>query len=598
MRYLLIMVALAGFTRLNAQDARLAQQYFQNGEYEKAASLYEKLFAMNESVEYYFDRYVDCLLAIQAYDECEKLIKRQLKKDPKNVNMYVSYGKLLERQYREEEAQQQYRTAISIMPKEPFVITKLANAFVMLTRYDLAVETYEKGAALLKDPFVFAYNLGELYRRKGDTAKMIDSYLNALSGNADRLGTIQTVFQRHFLNDDFDELQKQLYARLQQNENATYYVELLAWVFIQRKDYKNALRQVRALDRRLRENGGRVYQLAEVAASDKDYDAAIDGYEYVAQKGIESPYYMDARREALRCKRSRIVEGYDYTREQLLQVEKEYEQLLKEFGRSAYTASIILELAELQAIYINNIDKAIALLTEMIEYPNVDRNVQAMAKLNLGDYYLIIGEVWDATLLYSQVDKAFKEDVLGHDARFRNARLSYFSGDFQWAQAQFDILKSATSRLIANDAIDMSVFIMDNMGLDTTTVALKMYAEAELLVFQNRFEEAFAKLETLLKRFPKHFLEDDVFYLKANIYTKQRAYDQAAVLLEKIIADYNDSIRADNALFQLAQLYETHLNDIGKAQELYETLFIDYSGSTFAVEARKRFRILRGDNIQ
>jgi tetratricopeptide (TPR) repeat protein len=598
MRTFLLFAALFIGLTAYGQDARLAQQYFQNGEYEKAAVLYERLFSLNEENDFYLNRYVDCLLAVEAYDECEKVIKRQIRKNPNKVNLYVTYGKLFERQYMDEKAQEQYKTAIENLPRDPFTITRLANAFVVLTKYDLAIETYEKGSDLLKDENIFAYNLGELYRRKGDIPKMIESYLNALEENPDRIRTIQTIFQRYFLPEDYEELQRQLYARLQENENSAHNIELLTWVFVQRKDYKNALRQVRALDRRMRENGGRVFQLAEVAANDKDYDTAIDAYEYVVEKGNESPFYLEAKREALRCKRSKIVEGYDYSKADLQDLEQEYEAFLDEFGRSRVTANIILEQAELEALYLNDLDEAIKLLEALIEYPEVEKNTLAQGKLNLADYYLIQGEVWEATLLYSQVDKAFKEDILGHEARFRNAMLSYYTGDFQWAQAQFEILKASTSRLISNDAIDMSVFIMDNLGLDTTEQAMKMYAEAELLVFQNRFDDAFGKLDSLKNQFPDHSLKDDMLYLKSKIYFKKRDYEQSASLLEEIVANHSDGIRADNALYELGQLYENQLDDVEKAKTWYEKLFIEYSDSTFAVDARKRYRILRGDKIQ
>ena len=278
-------------------------------------------------------------------------------------------------------------------------------------------------------------------------------------------------------------------------------------------------------------------------------------------------------------------------------LETQYESFLNEFGRPRATAGIVLELAELQAFYLNDLDKAIQILNELINFPGSDRIVQANGKLSLADFYLMKGEVWESTLLYSQVDKAFKEDLLGHEARFRNAKLSYFNGDFQWAQTQFDILKASTSRLIANDALDLSVFIMDNLGLDTSATALITYSQAELLVFQNRFQEAFDKMDSLLVAFPDHSLQDDVLYLKANVYKKKRNFEKAAELYETIVEKYKEEIRADNSLFALAELYETQLNDIEKAKTLYETLFIDFSGSTFAVEARKRFRRLRGDNI-
>lgn len=599
-RLLLVCIACLGIVfGLHAQDTRLAQQYFQNGEYEKAAVLFEQLYETNPQNDYFFERYVDCLIALERYEACEKAIKKQLKRDPRNLSLYVTLGRLLEQQYKDAEAEQQYQAAISQISKEHFQIIRLATAFTNAAKYDYAIQTYEKGAALLKDNVTFSYYLGDLYRRKGDVPKMIDAYLNSLANSPDRLNTLQSTFQRFFTAEEYTELQKQLYARLQTDENAVFYTEMLAWAFMQQNDYRNALRQLRALDKRLRENGARVFQLAQIAAGAKDYDSAIAAYDYIVEdKGRNSSFYLESKRESLRCRRLKITEGFSYTRDDLLQLRSQYENFLTEFGRSRITAGIIAEQAELEALYLNDLDKAIALLTEVIEFPNLDPIVAANAKLNLGDYYLMQGEIWEATLLYSQVDKAFKEDALGNEARFRNARLSYFDGDFQWAQAQFDILKASTSKFISNDAIDLSVFIMDNLGLDTTAEALSLYAQAELLVFQNRFGEAFQKLDELLKAFPAHSLEDDVLYLKSKIYQKQRDYAKQAQALQRIIDGYPEEIRADNALFELAELYQTHLNDLEKAKELYEKLFIEYSSSTLAVEARKRFRLLRGDKVQ
>lgn len=601
MRFSLILTALLFLPLLSsAQTSKLAQQYYRDGEFEKASVLYKKLYEAqsNPRNDFYFDRYLNCLLSLEEYGEMEKVIKKELKKNPKNVKLHVAYGNLFERQFNDAAANEQYEKAIKKLPADRFAITKLASAFTNLTKYDLAIKTYETGANLIHDRDIFAYNLAELYRRKGDSPKMIENYLNSLDANPGRINSLKSLFQRYLQRDDYLELQTQLYTRIQEDRNAVHFPELLTWVFIQNKDYKNAFRQVKALDRRLGENGGRIYRLAKIAANDKDYDAAIAAFEYIVdEKGVASTFYIDSKRESLKARRNKLVEGYHYSEVELVSLEKAYESFLDEFGRSKVTASIIAELADLEAFYLNNLDKAIALLDAMIHYPGINPKVQARGKLSLGDFYLMKGEIWDATLLYSQVDKAFKDDLLGHEARYRNAKLSYYHGDFQWAQAQFEVLKASTSKLISNDALDLSVFIMDNLGLDTTDAPLKLYSEADLLIFQNRFEEAFAKLDTLLKQFPENSLDDDVLYAKAKIYKKKRDYPKAAEMLQQIVKDYPDEIRADNALFELAELYETQLNDVEKAMELYEKVFIDYSGSTFAVAARKRFRRLRGDNL-
>ncbi len=596
--WILLLSLLATSVVLSAQPARLAQQYFQSGEYEKAAELYEDLYQKNGNNDFYFDRYFDCLLAMEAYDDAESVIQRQIRRNDGNMRLYVAYGKLLERLGNYDEAEVQYATSIEKLPPDQYSITRLANAFIGLTKYEYAIQAYEKGAALLRDKRIFAYNLGDLYRRKGESKQMITAYLDAIEDNPERVRQLKTIFQRYLSDADYRELQTQLYERIQEGAEDAVFPELLAWVFIQRKDYRNALRQVKALDRRFNENGNRIFDLGVVAMEDKDYPAAVAAFDYIVEeKGQGSTLYLDAKRQSLRAQRLSLVEGYDYTQEDLAALEAKYLSFLEEFGYTRATAPMILELAELEALYLDRIDEGIRLLDEMIGYPGVDPNVQARGKLSLADYYLMQGDIWEATLLYSQVDKAFKEGMLGHEARFRNARLAYFNGDFQWAQAQFDVLKASTSKLIANDALDLSVFIMDNLGLDTTATALQLYADAEMLVFRNQFEGAFAKMDSILTAFPEHSLQDDIYYLKGQLHYKKRDYATAAEFYQKVYDEFPEDIRADNALFALAELYEKQLGDVEKAKTLYETMFIDYSNSTFAVEARKRFRLLRGDNI-
>jgi len=585
---------------LSAQDAdpNLANQYFLDGEYEKASALYGQLVERERRSDYYFTRYVDCLTKLENWPEAEKTLKRRIKDEPANNGLYVTYGEVYEAQGRDAEAATQFQRAIDKMDSDYSAVIRLANMFLNEQKYDYAIKVYEKGASLAKDSHRFAYNLGDLYRRKGEPVKMTEQYLFSLEADPGKLPTLQTVFARTLGPEDITELQSQLYARIQQKENSDF-IELLAWSFVQRKDFKSALRQFKALDKRLGESGQRIMRLADDAAEGKDYDTAIAGYEYIMmEKGPNNPFFFDAKREAMNCRRRKITEGYSYTQEDLTLLETEYESFLSKYGKSHLTAPIMLELAELEALYLQNLPKSIALLEELKNIPGLRPNMVAQTKINLGDYYLMSGDIWESTLLYSQVDKAFKEDTIGQEARFKNARLSYFNGDFQWAQAQFDVLKSSTSKLIANDALDLSVFIMDNLNLDTTSDAISLYSAAELLVLQNRYDEAFLKLDTLSREFPEHSLQDDILYLEAKIWDKRRDYTRAIPLYQAVAEKYKEDIRADNALFALAEIYELKIKDLEKAKEIYEKIFLDYSGSIFAVDARKRYRILRGDKIQ
>lgn len=584
---------------LFAQDINLANQYFANGEYEKAGTLFGQITENNPNNEFALNRYVECMLNVEKYDECEKVLKKYIKKSPGSGNLYVQYGNLLDRQGKQVEAGEQYEKAIAALAPDYNSVYRLGSQFTNSNKYDFAIRVYERGGELLKDKNIFALNLGELYRRKGDPEKMITNYLNSLSSNgATSVQTVQIYLARYLDPEEFPKLQEQLYTRIQEEESADF-IELLAWSFTQQKDYKNAFRQLRALDIRQNENGNRVFQMANDAAEAKDYDAAIIAFEYIVQeKGPQNGFFFPSKHGMMKCRRSKITEGFAYTNADLRTLEAEYQGFINQYGMNRQTSELVLELAQLEAIYMNDLDKSIRLLDSLVKIPGIGRDDQARAKINLADYYLMNGERWESTLLYSQVDKTFKEEVLGQEARFKNAKLAYYNGDFQWAQAQFDVLKASTSKLISNDALDLSVFIMDNLNLDTTADAITLYAGAELLVFQNRFEEAIARLDTLRRDFPQHSLQDDILYLEAQIAEKRSDFVRAAALYQKVGDDYPEDIRADNALYALARLYETRLNAPDKAQTLYEKIFMDYSGSVFAVDARKRYRILRGDKVQ
>jgi len=409
---------------------------------------------------------------------------------------------------------------------------------------------------------------------------------------------IQTSLQRFLSEEDYPELQKQLYQKIQEKTDIPHYGELLQWTFTQKKEYDKALRQAKALDRQFEENGNRVFNLADVAFKDKDYNTAIDAYQYIVNNhGRNTSFYLDSKRGLLNSKKAKVTENFNYSKEDLLVLKMEYVSFLNELGRNTQTAPLMQEFADFEALYVNELDTAIMILEELRNFGGLPPDAIAKAKLALGDYYLMNGDRWEASLLFSQVDKDFKEGQIGEYARERNARLSYYAGDFEWSQEQFKILKGATSKLISNDAIDMSVFILDNLGMDTTEVTLQMFAQAELLTFQNKYIEAIQKLDSIKILFPEHSLDDDVLYTKAQIYKKQRRTAEMIEMYQTIIEKYPEEIRADNAIFELAELYETKLNEPEKAKVLYEKLFVDYSSSTFAVEARKRFRILRGDEL-
>ena len=432
--------------------------------------------------------------------------------------------------------------------------------------------------------------------KTGQQEKMLAIAIDQLIEDPAYYNSFTSTIQRSFTNDsEYDNLLKVVFQKVQQYPENAQLIELLAWIYIQKKDFVNAMRQLKALDIKLGNNYSRVYSLALTAYNEGQYDVAISGFDYIMEKGQANPYFYEAARYKMKSLVDKSIVKAEISPENRTLIDKGYTDLINAYSETGRTIYLVYDYAEFLMLYHHDLDKAIAILQGVVDKKNNNPPTLAEIKIRLADYLLIKGERWDASLLYSQVDKDFKEGSIGQEARFKNARLSYFVGDLDWAQAQFDALKTATTRMISNDAIDLSVFIQENMGMDSTFAALKEYAVTELLIYQNKLPQALVQLDSLLAQYPNNALDDDVLYAKAHIYVKMKEYDKAITCYEKIFTDYKEEIRADNAMYELAQLYDHILDNKEKAKNLYERLFNEYSDSVFSYDARQRFRTLRGD---
>jgi tetratricopeptide (TPR) repeat protein len=577
-------------------NLELGNQYFSTGEYDKAVVYYEKNYDRDPFSTY--QPYLKCLLQLKDYREAEKLVKKQIKKIPGDLNLYIDLGKIYEANNEPEKARQQYDKAIRSLTPDAGTAIRLGYAFAEAGMIDKALETFT-AARKLNQNYPFSFEMAEMYARNGNLRAMIDEYLDVLVFNEQFYPNVQAILQNKILNDQTgtisDYLRTALLRRVQKAGSPFVYSDMIYWLLIQEKDFESALLQAKAIEKRLDEGGSRLLSLGKLCVANEKYETAEKCFRAILEKGESGPNYISARIELLNAANKRITSASMPSPVALNQLDMDYAAALRQLGKNSLTAPLMLSYAHLKAFYLNQVDSAVSLLQELIDMPALSQQFKAECKLELGDIYIFNGEVWEAALLYGQVDKDFKHDALGREAKFRNARLSYYMGEFEWAAAQLKVLKAATSQLIANDALSLSLLIIDNTGLDSITDPLMMFSHADLLTFRNQFKPALDTLDKLLATFPGHSLTDEVWYLKANIFIKQNNFDSAAYYLSMIVEHYQNDILADDALYKLGDLYETKIKNKDKAMQAFEMLLMRYPGSLFAADARRRFRTLRGD---
>lgn len=582
----------------NVTDQKLAIQYYDNQEYDKAVIYYEKLFNKSHSDNDY-TRLLYCFIELEEFKNAEKLIKRQTKRFPYRLNFYVDLGSFYESIEQEGKANQTFDKAIKQLSPSHTQIIELANSFLKVKKNDYAIQTYLKGRKLLKGAYPFNFELAQVYNLQGDIERMLTEYLGLLAVQESYLQSIQNALQTDLEPDENgakkELLKTLLIKRIQKNPDKKVFSEMLIWLFIQEKNYRGAFIQAKALDKRNKEYGKRLIALAELAVSNKDYDVAIDCYQYVAEKGTKNYYYISSKMMLVHVYKQKIIGDNTYSENDLLELETVYQSTIDELGKIAATVPLLNGLAHLQAFYLDKSDEATVLLKEIIAMPRIKKHDAATNKIELADIYLFTGQIWEASLLYSQVEKDFKYDRLGEIAKFKNAKVYFYTGDFGWAKAQLDVLKASTSKLIANDAMQLSILITDNIGIDTTKAPLMLFAQADLLAFQNKNEEALYLLDSLNKGYPYHTIADNIAYKRYEINYKQNKFEAAAKNLEEIVEKYSTDILGDDALYHLALLYDNQLNDKEKAASYYKQILFDYQSSVYVVDSRKRYRELNGD---
>lgn len=587
------------FFLLSAQDhtdEALAYQYYQQAEYGKAAVLLEKLFNQTKD-DNFFELYFTSLIKIKKYNEAENILKTLIKQYPLKTQYPIALGRVYLENGRTVEASKIFLNTINELPKNEQSIRELANNFYRFEAFDMAVNTFLHGREILGDEQAFIYELISIYRFKKNKVKLIEEYMAVLAQTPQLLPQAQSAFASVFEeNSDYQLLQSALLKKIQKTPDVEVFNQLLIWQFLQQQQYEMALRQLLAQDKRIKDDGALLFNTANTFMSNKAYQTAIKAYEYLLTKGKGSQYYLASRIQLVNTKFELAIAG-KYETQAIVSLTEEYKGILEEYGKTAQTLFALQRWAYLQAYYLNDLKKAEAALEECLAIPGISNTDIGRLKLELGDIYILTQQPWEAVLIYEQVAKQFENLPIGNDAKFRSAKLLFYQGDFEYAKSQVDVLKASTTQLIANDALNLSLLISDNLQSKSDSLALKMYAEAEMMQFSNKLDFALIKLDSIALRYPNNSLTDDILMARSKIYIKKNESIKATEMLKSLINSHSDSIWIDDALFTLADLLETKLDNPTEAKALYQRLMADYPGSMFNVEARKRFRNLRGDNL-
>nr|WP_299170499.1 tetratricopeptide repeat protein [uncultured Allomuricauda sp.] len=594
MRYILLLISYFSLLTFSySQEDFLAKQYFNDGDYDKAVVFYEKLVRKNPRRTDYSEGLVACYQQLERYSDAESFLLKKIEDTYAFPTFFIELGYNYTLQNQAEKSITYYDKALQKIDENPNFGYSVGYRFQKYALLDQAIQAYTRAMALKPD-LNYDFQLARIYGEQGDIEKMYQSYLNLIAeGRTSRSNILRNIDD--FISEDPSNtnnvlLRKVLLKNAQKNPDILWN-ELLSWLFIQQKQYNSAFSQEKAIYKRSEGSSmDRLNSLGQIALEDKDYQSATSIFEYIVENSNSPVAKLNAELHLV------DIELVDANSKRLDAVEKKFDKMIMEYGYESRTLQLQIAYANFLTFKKENATPAIAMLKESLRLP-LSRMGVAYVKLALGDILVFDQKFNQALIYFTQVQKSLKNDVLGQDARFKVAQTSFYKGDFDWALTQLKVLRGSTSQLIANDAMQLSLLISDNSLEDSTQTALKKYARADLLAYQNKNKAAIEALEDILQNHKGEKIEDEALLRQAQLLEGQKSFTDAEFNYQKIVEFYADGILADDAHFALGELYRTRLNEPEKAKNHFEKIIYNYQDSYYFPKARKHFRRLRGDVV-
>ena len=597
MRFIFIFIFVLFSIAGNAQSAELANAYLRKGEYKKAIVLYKPLLEANPIRQDYFKALLTCYQQVESYQEGQNLIETQIQKFPEQVYLYVELGYNYQLNDDLPAAQQFYEKSLDYVRKNPSYAFMIGRSFRQNHLLDYALNAYQIGKQI-NPKLNTEISEAQIYGEKGELEKVRIIDLDLVDKNENYFSTVQRYVAKFITEDKTDPnnelFRKLLLKRAQSNPKDAWNI-LLSWLFMQQHDYNKALTQEKSLFKRKQVGLERIGEIGYLSFDNKDYATAKAAFEFMIANSqnpaSDEPSILIAEIYLLKIQNLSLEKGEDRTK-----IEEKFESLLAQYGQNAESMELHLAYADFLTFDLEQPEKAIRHLEEILPKA-ASQFGKGLIQMKIADILVFSDQFNQALIMYTQIQYDLKNSELAQEARFKVARTSYFKGDFQWAQNQLKVLKSSTSQLIANDALELSLKIGNNMDTDSINEGLKIYAKAELLGFQQKYPQAIDTLSYVLKQFKGQQIEDDALFTQAIYFEHMTNYSAAEANLLSLLDFHPESLLYDDSIFKLGILYRDHLADPEKAKLMFERIIFEFPSSIYLVDARAAFRKLRGDDI-
>ncbi|HZJ19422.1 MAG TPA: hypothetical protein VFD35_03580, partial [Pricia sp.] len=421
-----------------AQEDFLAQQYFNDGDYEKAVVFYEKLVEENPRRTDYAEDLIATYQQLERYADAEKFLLEKIDESNAYPTLLIELGNNYTLQKMPKKADVYYEQAIAKIDENPNFGYGVGFRFQKYVLLDWALKAYTK-AMEINPQLDYNYQMARIYGEQGDIEKMYVSYLKLVSeGKTSRSNVLRQIddFVTADPENENNVLFKQVVLKNAQKSPDLLWNELLSWLFVQQKQYDSAFRQEKALYKRMdAPSMQRLEGLGDLALEDRETEIAKEIFEYIADNTGDEITKLNAQLQLI------DIQLLDADEKGLDAVQKQFDELIAIHGYKNRTLQLQVAYANFLAFEKNTPEPAIDILKQSLDLPLNDR-ADAFLTLALGDILVYDKKFNQALIYFSQIQKKLKNDILGQNARFKVAQTSFYKGDFDWALTQLKVLRS------------------------------------------------------------------------------------------------------------------------------------------------------------
>lgn len=587
----ILIIAIFSSVQLIGQNEFMAKEYLQEGAFEKAIPIYEKLYEKSPHRWDFVTGLIESYQQLERYDSAENILVKYLGKSYAQPAGHVLLGQNYLYQKQPEKANQHFEKALKFIEINPNYIYNIAKYFEQFNLLDFAIKSY-KLAMYGNDKLNFDYQIASLYGQQGKLDKMFEAYLTLIQSNPPYIYRIQqnlNDFITESPDNEANVIFRKLLLKKVQTQPDVLWNQLLSWIFVQQKEFQKAFAQEKAVYNQFKNDFSGVMEIGALAHENRDDAVSSQAYRFV----IENALFAD---DALIAHLKLLEIDQQQPQPDLTKIKAKYELLVNQYGRSPESLPLQLAYANFLSFYDGKPDTAIVFLKETLAL-DLDLFQAARVKMALGDMLVYREKFNEALLYYSQIESQLKNDVMAQEARFKIAKTSFYKGDFDWAQTQLKVLKSSYTQLIANDALQLHLLISELSQDDTLHIALKKFARADWLAFKNSPQKAIDLLQDILTHHAQENIIDNTLFRQAQLFEATQQFNLAEKNYLQMIQNYPYELLIDEAYFSLAKLYIHHLNEPDKAKPLLEKIIFEHEDSIHFTESKRLYRTLRGDSI-